>query len=82
MTDSLKKSSIETAVQMIGGYLIGVGVNYILFPLLNVNFSQETYWGISLIYTAISYVRGLLVRRAFNKLPPDFSIKDLSKVLR
>ena len=76
--DTMKKSLTEQVVQMVVGYFVGVGMNYLILPPFGVT-HIEALWGISLIFTGVSYFRGLLVRRVFNRLPHDWTLKRLFK---
>lgn len=67
MTQSKKQSLKETGISTIIGLLVSLITQILVFPLygLEVKFNQNIQ--ITIIFTAISIIRGYLVRRYFNK---------------
>ncbi len=63
---SKKMSFIESLTNVIVGYLVAVGANYIILPMFGymVNVADSFYIGI--VFMAIAIVRSYLLRRLFN----------------
>ena len=61
-----RQSLIETLTSVFVGWLIGVILNLTILPLFNYNITVVDSLWVSLIFTAISVVRGYLIRRFFN----------------
>ena len=63
---SKKMSFIESLTNVIIGYLVAVGANYIVLPMFGymVNVADSFYIGI--VFMAIAIVRSYLLRRFFN----------------
>ena len=64
---SKKQSLIETLTSVFVGWLIGVILNLTVLPLFNYNITVTDSLWVSLIFTAISVIRGYLIRRYFNR---------------
>lgn len=64
---SKKESLIETLTSVFVGWLIGVILNLTVLPLFNYNITVTDSLWVSLIFTAISVIRGYLIRRYFNR---------------
>ena len=66
------QSKRHSAVEALLNILIGIGVAYsaqlIVFPLFDIYISHSANLGITLIFTAVSFVRSYFVRRLFNYL--------------
>ena len=63
---SKKESFIETLTSVFVGWLIGVILNMLVLPLFDYNITVVDSLWVSLIFTAISVVRGYVIRRFFN----------------
>ena len=61
--DSIK----ETAVNISIGYTVAFLSQLIVFPLVGVQASYSQNFKIGAYFTVISFIRGYLVRRFFNK---------------
>ena len=59
-------SAIETALSTLVGYLVAVGLQCLVFPFFGIHIAFAAQNQIGLIFTAVSLVRGYLMRRAFN----------------
>lgn len=75
-----KQSLIESATNTAVGFVISLCATFVVMPLFGFNSSFGKNLGITLVYTAISIVRGYVVRRWFNKKVkvnklPDFKYK-------
>lgn len=62
-----KQSLIESATNTAVGFVISLCATFVVMPLFGFNSSFGKNLGITLVYTAISIVRGYVVRRWFNK---------------
>ena len=61
-----RQSLIETLTSVFVGWLIGVILNMLVLPLFDYDVSLTDGVLISIIFTAVSVVRGYLIRRFFN----------------
>ena len=64
---SKRESMIETLTSVFVGWLIGVILNLTVLPLFDYNITVVDSLWVSLIFTAISVIRGYLIRRYFNR---------------
>ena len=67
MAQTKRQSLIESATNIIIGYLVALISQLIVFPLVDVHVNFSTNLEISLYFTVISLVRSYLVRRWFNR---------------
>ena len=63
---SKSESMIETLTSVFVGWLIGVILNLTILPLFDYNITVVDSLWVSLIFTAVSVVRGYIIRRWFN----------------
>ena len=63
---SKKDSLIESLTSTTIGWLIGVILNLTVLPLFDYNVSLTDGVLISIIFTAVSVIRGYVIRRWFN----------------
>ena len=61
-----RQSLIETLTSVFVGWLIGVILNLTVLPLFDYNITVVDSIWVSLIFTAVSVIRGYVIRRAFN----------------
>ena len=61
-----RQSLIETLTSVFVGWLIGVILNMLVLPLFDYNVSLTDGVLISIIFTAVSVIRGYVIRRWFN----------------
>ena len=61
-----KQSMIETLTSVFVGWFIGVVLNMLVLPLFDYNVSLTDGVLISIIFTAVSVIRGYVIRRWFN----------------
>ena len=66
MTQSRKNSVIETVVGVAIGFVVSVSAAFVVYPLFGHSFTLGQNVGITIVFTALSLVRGYAVRRAFN----------------
>ena len=63
---SKKDSLIESLTSTTIGWLIGVILNLTVLPLFDYNITVVDSLLVSLIFTAVSVIRGYVIRRWFN----------------
>ena len=63
---SKRESMIETLTSVFVGWLIGVILNMLVLPLFDYNITAVDSLWVSLIFTAVSVIRGYIIRRWFN----------------
>ena len=61
-----RQSLVETLTSVFAGWLIGVILNLTILPLFDYNITVVDSLWVSLIFTAVSVIRGYVIRRAFN----------------
>ena len=61
------QSLIESAVNILIGYLVALASQLVVFPLFGINIPLTDNLLIGLWFTAVSIVRGYAVRRYFNR---------------
>lgn len=66
MSQSRKGSAAEALTNIVVGLIVSMIANAIVFPLYGFQPSLMDNIGITLIYTAISFVRSYCLRRVFN----------------
>lgn len=67
MTQSKLHSIVEALTQTLVGYVINLGVQLIVYPLYGATFTLMQNIELGLIFLVVSFVRGYLIRRAFNR---------------
>ena len=58
---------LESETMFVQQHLLGVILNLTVLPLFNYNITVTDSLWVSLIFTAISVIRGYLIRRYFNR---------------
>ena len=64
-----KQSFIEASTNTFIGFVISYASTFIIFPLMGFNSSATDNIIITLFFTAVSILRGYLIRRYFNSKP-------------
>lgn len=67
MSQSKKGSFIEVCTNTAIGYGINVVANFLILPLFGLAVTTSQSMQIGLIFTAISILRGYILRRVFNR---------------
>ena len=67
MTQSRRMSLIEAATNVIVGYALAVGMQIVVFPVFGIHIALGDQLSIGLAFTAISLVRGYVLRRLFER---------------
>ena len=66
---SKRHSLLEQVVNIGGGMLLGIFVvQPIALGIYDITISLETSIGLAVIFTTVSFIRGYMVRRIFNKI--------------
>lgn len=68
MSQSRVQSMIESAANVVIGYMVALGSQLVVFPMFGVHLPLQDNLLIGLWFTAISLVRSYLVRRWFNRM--------------
>lgn len=68
MSQSRAQSMIESAANVVIGYMVALGSQLVIFPMFGVHLPLQDNLLIGLWFTAISLVRSYLVRRWFNRM--------------
>ena len=68
MSQSRAQSMIESAANVVIGYMVALGSQLVVFPMFDVHLPLQDNLLIGLWFTAISLVRSYLVRRLFNRM--------------
>lgn len=67
MKQTVIGSIVETSVGLIIGFIVSLLLQmYVITPLFNLPVTAGQNTVITLIFTVVSFIRGVLVRRAFN----------------
>ena len=67
MTHSRRMSLVEAATNVIVGYALAVGMQIVVFPVFGIHIALGDQLSIGLAFTAISLVRGYVLRRLFER---------------
>ena len=65
---SRRHSALESLINIVVGIAIAFIAQLIVFPLFNIHISLSSHFGITLIFTAVSFLRSYMLRRFFNYL--------------
>lgn len=68
MSQSRAQSMIESAANVVIGYMVALGSQLVVFPMFGVHLPLQDNLLIGLWFTAISLVRSYFVRRWFNRM--------------
>lgn len=66
MMQTKAQSAIETITSVAIGYAVALASQLVIFPLFDIHISLSENLAIGAFFTAVSIVRGYLVRRWFN----------------
>lgn len=65
---SRRMSAVESVVNVAVGFGVAFSTQVAVFPLFGLHASTRDHIAITLIFTAVSFVRSYLLRRVFNAL--------------
>jgi len=63
-----KQSLIEAWINVAVGYLVALGTQLIIFPMLGIVVHIRQNITIGIVFTVVSLVRSYILRRLFNRL--------------
>ena len=67
MTQARRMSLVEAATNVIVGYALAVGMQIVAFPVFGIHIALGDQLAIGLAFSAISLVRGYVLRRLFER---------------
>jgi uncharacterized protein (DUF2062 family) len=67
MTQSRIMSLAEAATNVTVGYALAVGMQIVVFPVFGIHIALGDQMAIGLAFTAVSLVRGYVLRRLFER---------------
>mgnify|MGYP005991576675 FL=1 len=67
MAQTVKQSWIEIGVNTIVGFILSVGIQMIIYPLMGIPVTMGENISITLIFMAVGITRSFLIRRIFNR---------------
>lgn len=65
---SKKFSIIESITNTATGFIVSLFIQLIIYPALNIPVTFEQNMLITSVFTAVSIIRGYIVRRVFNRM--------------
>ena len=68
MTQSRGMSFIESAANVVVGYVLAVATQLAVFPLFGLEASLGEHLAIGMAFVAVSLVRGYVLRRLFERI--------------
>ena len=68
MAQSRVMSFIESATNVVVGYVLAIATQLVVFPLFNIEAALGEHLAIGLIFLGVSLARGYLLRRLFETL--------------
>lgn len=71
MTQSRRMSMAEAATNVMVGYTLAVGMQIVVFPVFGIRIALGDQLAIGLAFTAVSLVRGYVLRRLFERWRRD-----------
>lgn len=82
MGQSRLESLIEVLANIAIGFLVTMLASPIIYPWFGVTFTVAQNFGLTLIFTVLSVVRGYIVRRWFNNNMKNFSKRVAELVIQ
>ncbi len=67
MAQTVKQSWLEIGVNTIVGFILSVGIQMIIYPLMGIPVTMGENISITLIFMAVGITRSFLIRRIFNR---------------
>lgn len=61
-------SLTEKIIDLTIGYFVAVAMQLVLYPIFNIQISLEQSFQVAALFTAVSLVRGYIIRRIFNSI--------------
>lgn len=75
------ESLVEVLANISFGFIVTMAASPYIYPWFGVKFSTSQNFGLTMIFTVLSVVRGYIVRRWFNKHMKNFSTQVAKLVL-
>jgi hypothetical protein len=66
MTQTRKQSGVEAATNLVVGYLINMGANFVIFPIMGWSITLGQNLTIGVFYAIVSLLRSYGLRRFYN----------------
>lgn len=67
MSQTVKQSWIEIGVNTIVGFSLSVGIQMVIYPLMDIPVTIVENISITLIFMVVGIARSFLIRRIFNR---------------
>jgi hypothetical protein len=67
MKQSIRNSWLEIATNTIVGFIISLGIQLVMYPMLDLEVTMGENISITLIFMSIGILRSYIIRRIFNK---------------
>ena len=67
MAQSVKQSWIEIGVNTIVGFSLSVGIQMLIYPLMDIPVTMSENISITLIFMFVGITRSFIIRRIFNR---------------
>jgi hypothetical protein len=68
MTQSRRMSLIESATNVVVGYVLAIATQFVVFPWFGIETGLAEHLAIGLAFVAVSLVRGYVLRRLFERI--------------
>jgi hypothetical protein len=68
MSQSKKHSLLESLTNIIVGLITSFLIQLVIYPAMNIKVSVNQNITITLVFFAVSFVRGYIIRRVFNQI--------------
>lgn len=79
MTQSRTMSLVETAANVIFGYVLAIATQILVFPVFGIETGLAEHMTIGLAFVGVSLARGYLLRRLFERLGKGRMTADTRK---
>ena len=76
MTQSRTMSLVETAANVIVGYVLAIATQIVVFPWFGIETGLSEHLTIGLAFVGVSLARGYLLRRLFDRLGKGHATAD------
>jgi len=67
MAQTVKQSWLEIGVNTVVGFILSVGIQMIIYPLMGIPVTMGENISITLIFMVVGITRSFLIRRIFNR---------------
>jgi hypothetical protein len=78
MKQSRAMSFVESLANIVVGYALAVGTQFVIFPVFGIRVGVLENLGIGLAFTAVSLVRSYALRRFFEHMRAQWTTKQNS----